>query len=150
MYRKFWTFTENKKKMKVNIRTMLSTIMPEKDKDHISWYAEPHAMYTIYDGDNPFKIHGTYHSTECSWFTTNDDNICAKCQHIPKLQSFRKRALLRNAKSSTNGTRNTSSIPNEHLKNHELLCKVKTQRAVLNLKNSELFFLKIRNLRLKI
>ena len=76
--------------------------------------------------------------------------MCSACERVPKLPSFKKRLLLRTEKTNSDGTRNNAQIRNDFLSPTEMQRKLKTQKEKLDEKDSQLFFLQSKNLRLRI
>ena len=76
-------------------------------------------------------------------------NICSACAGIPFLPSF-KRLLLRTEETSADKDRSISKIKNDYLTPAEMKQKLEEQRQKLDHKDSQLFFEKSENLRLRI
>ena len=87
-YQRHVTFREGHCTVEVDISLLLEDNVPGKDMNTLSWYSDRH-----YKVDE--KTVGTFRSPECAKIGFFEDNTCVKCAGIPKLQSFRKRALLR-------------------------------------------------------
>ncbi|XP_072023023.1 uncharacterized protein [Amphiura filiformis] len=86
-------------------------------------------------------IKGTFRSAKCKHLGFFSDNMCEDCAGIPKLQSFRKRALLRHRTTDNDGNRDISTIRNDMLTNHERSSKLAQQRREIDKKTSQIFFL---------
>ena len=75
--------------------------------------------------------------------------MCSACEGVPNLPSFKKRQLLRSERIGSDGKRNNSTIRNDFLSTFEMQQKLKEQKEKLDDKESQLFFLKSKNLRLR-
>ena len=80
---------------------------------------------------------------------TFKNDMCSVCEGVPKLPSFKKRLLLRSERIGSDGKRNKSTIRNDFLSTFEMQQKLKEQKEKLDDKESQLFFLKSKNLRLR-
>lgn len=77
--------------------------------------------------------------------------MCSACSKIQKLESFRKRILLRNEKTSQEtNKRDTSSVHNEYLTSKEMVEKLKEQKEKLDHKDDQLLFALSTAIRLRI
>ena len=95
---------------------------------------------------------GTLRSSQCLRCAdagTFRNDMCSACEGVPKLPSFKKRLLLRTQKLGPDGKRNNTTIRNDFLSPSEMQQKLKEQREKLDDKDSQLFFLKSKNLRLR-
>lgn len=95
---------------------------------------------------------GTFRSPEClrcADVGTFKNDMCSVCEGVPKLPSFKKRLLLRSERIGSDGKRNNSTIRNDFLSTFEMQQKLKEQKEKLDYKESQLFFLKSKNLRLR-
>lgn len=96
---------------------------------------------------------GTFRSAKCLRSAdagTFANDICSACNGIPLLPSFKKRFLLRTEKTTEGSNRNTSRIRNDFLTPMEMKQKLEEQKRRLDFKDSQLFFEKSKNLRLRI
>ena len=96
------------------------------------------------------NLKGTFHSTKCSRLGNFSKNMCPHCADIPKCDSFRKRALLRNKKTDGDGKRNTLNIRNQYLTTEETQTKLKDQQTKIDEKDSQLFLLGSKAARLSV
>ena len=77
--------------------------------------------------------------------------MCLACSNIPKLESFRKRILLRNEKTGKDtNKRDTTRVRNEYLTSKEMMEKLKEQKEKLDQKDNQLFFVTSQAVRLRI
>ena len=117
----------------------------------MSWYPEP---FFVLNETGHEKTTGTFRSSNCLRAAdagTFTDDMCSACSNIPKLESFRKRILLRNEKTSQEtNKRDTTSIRNEYLTSKEMVEKLKEQKEKLDHKNDQLFFATSTAIRLRI
>ena len=117
----------------------------------MSWYPEP---FFVLNETGHEKTTGTFRSSNCLRAAdagTFTDDMCSACSNIPKLESFRKRILLRNEKTSQEtNKRDTTSIRNEYLTSKEMVEKLKEQKEKLDRKNDQLFFATSSAIRLRI
>ena len=126
-------------------------LKPGEDKGNVSWYPEP---FFVLNETGHEKTTGTFRSSNCLRAAdagTFTDDMCSACSNIPKLESIRKRILLRNEKTSQEtNKRDTTSIRNEYLTSKEMLEKLKEQKEKLYHKNDQLFFATSTAIRLRI
>lgn len=83
----------------MNPKILLHDLKPGEDKGKVSWYPEP---FFVLNETGQEKTTGTFRSTNCLRAAdagTFPDDMCLACSNIPKLESFRKRILLRNEKT---------------------------------------------------
>ena len=95
---------------------------------------------------------GTFRSSQCLRCTdagTFKNDMCFACEGVPKLLSFKKHLLLRTEKNGPDGMRDNTTIRNYFLSQTEMQRKLKAQKEKLNEKDSKLFFLESKNLRLR-
>ena len=95
------------------------------------------------------KVKGTFRSTSCARVGLFEDESCSACCEIPKLQSFRKRAILRQKKMK-DGKRDTTYINSHFLTRNELMQKISDQHQTIETQESQLFFATSKALRLKL
>lgn len=96
---------------------------------------------------------GTFRSSQCLRCAdagTFRNDMCSACEGVPKLPSFKKRLLLRTEKLGSDGKRDNTTIRNDFFSATEMQRKLKEQREKLDEKESQLFFLKSKNLRLRV
>lgn len=110
------------------------------------------AHFIVNKSDETGKIEtkGTFRSPDC--FRSGDagsfvDDICSACTKIPNLKSFKKRLILQSEMSDE--TRDTTRIRND-LTVEEMKKKLNEQKKQLDMKDSTIFFISAKNLRLKI
>ena len=100
------------------------------------------------------KTTGAFRSSNCLRAADEGafpDDMCSACSNIPKLESFRKRVLLRNEKTSQEKNKpDTTSIHNEYLTSKEMVEKLKEQKEKLDHKDDQLFFATSTAIRLRI
>ena len=117
----------------------------------MSWYPEP---FFVLNETGHEKTTGTFPSSNCLRAAdagTFTDDMCSACSNIPKLESFRKRILLRNEKTSQEtNKRDTTSIRNKYLTSKKMVEKLKEQKEKLDHKNDQLFFATSTAIRLRI
>ena len=122
-----------------------------EDKGKVSWYPEP---FFVVNETGPKKITGTFRSSNClraADVGTFSDDMCSACSNIPKLESFRKRVLLRHDKTGHDTTgRDTTRVRNEYLTSKEIVEKLREQKEKLDRKDDQLFFVTSRAVRLRI
>lgn len=125
---------------------MHQDLEPGVDSGSKSWFSEPNFTYNNSSGCTEV---GTFRSFNCKRFGYLTNNMCCDCSKIPKLNSFRKRSVLRH-RSMSEGKRDITKINNKYLNRSELLVKVDNQKEIMDMKDSQLFFLQSKNLRLKL
>ena len=111
-----------------------------------SWYPVPLAK-VIYRG---VEFHGTYKHADCMKFARGENKTCEKCKMIPNLQSFKRRLILRAEKIDEDGKRNLHSIRFEYLSQSEAVEVLREKNKSIEKKDADIFFMKQKNLRLKI
>ena len=80
-------------------KILLHDLKPGEDKGKVSWYPEP---FFVLNETGKKKTTGTFRSSNCLRAAdpgTFPDDMCLACSNKPKLESFRKRILLRNEKT---------------------------------------------------
>lgn len=116
----------------------------------MSWYPEP---FFVLNETGHEKITGTFRSSNCLRAADAEHfrTMCSACSKIQKLESFRKRILLRNEKTSQEtNKRDTSSVRNEYLTSKEMVEKLKEQKEKLDHKDDQLLFALSTAIRLRI
>lgn len=93
------TFTANGKDMiSVNPRLLMDDFKEGEDSSEVSWYPEPHYVGKFFVDGVSKSVKGTFRSSQCSRAGpkgTMLNSMCSSCRGVPKLQSFRKRLLIR-------------------------------------------------------
>ena len=125
-------FHENSKEVKVDLTLLHRDLDPGFDNGEMSWWAEPH-----HEGSSGMK--GTFRSAKCKKVALTND-ICSHCAAIPKLQSFRKRALL--PQTRVMDKREATTVRNQYLIREELMNKCDSQSRKLGEDRAEKYFLK--------
>ena len=123
-----------------------------EDNGKISWYPEPHYSFIRIFKESSKEITGTFRSAQCLHCAdsgTFKNDMCSACEGVPKLPSFKKRVLLRSEKAGPDGKRDNTTIRNDFLSPAEMKEKLKVQKEKLDDKDSKPFFLKSKNLRLR-
>ena len=131
---------------------LINDTKPGEDNSKISWYPEPHYRFVRICKESSKEMTGTFRSPEClrcADVGTFKNDMCSVCEGVPKLPSFKKRLLLRSERIGSDGKRNNSTIRNDFLSTFEMQQKLKEQKEKLDDKESQLFFLKSKNLRLR-
>ena len=131
---------------------LINDTKPGEDNSKISWYPEPHYRFVRICKESSKEMTGTFRSPEClrcADVGTFKNDMCSVCEGVPKLPSFKKRLLLRSERIGSDGKRNNSTIRNDFLSTFEMQQKLKEQKEKLDYKESQLFFLKSKNLRLR-
>ena len=135
----------------MNPKILLHDLKPGEDKGKVSWYPEP---FFVLNETGQKKTTGTFRSTNCLRAAdagTFPDDMCLACSNIPKLESFRKRILLRNEKTGKDtNKRDTTSVRNEYLTSKEMVEKLIEQKEKLDQKDDQLFFVTSKAVRLRI
>ena len=129
---------------KLDPALLLDDIKPGVDGGATTWYA-----LKDFQPDAPEARKGTFKHFRCLGVTIKDSKICPRCDSIPNLPSFKKRLLLRNERIR-DGVRNTHSIRFGYLSMGEQLEALRDKCNIIKQKESENFFLKSKQLRLKI
>ena len=140
------------KKITVDPKVLINDTKPGEDNSKISWYPEPHYRFVRICKESSKEMTGTFRSSEClrcADVGTFKNDMCSVCEGVPKLPSFKKRFLLRSERIGSDGKRNNSKIRNDFLSTFEMQQKLKEQKEKLDDKESQLFFLKSKNLRLR-
>ena len=125
-------------------RLLLDDLKPGVDEGKVSWYPEPHVIVHKPDEAGYIEIKGTFRSADCSRSGDSgafEDEMCAACTNIPKLKSFKKRLMRRLEKADEE--RDTLRIRNDYLAAEEMKQK-------LDMKDSKIFFMSAKNIRLRI
>ena len=117
------------------------------DRFQATWYPIPHANVEL-SKDEIYR--GSYKHTQCLKFASEGKHICAKCQTIPNLPSFKRRILLRADKVNDDGKRDLNCIRFEYLNSVERLELLRLKNKELEKKDSSLFLVGQMNLRLKL
>ena len=125
-------FHENSKEVKVDLTLLHRDLDPGFDNGEMSWWAEPH-----HEGSSGMK--GTFRCAKCKKVALTND-ICSHCAAIPKLQSFRKHALLRQTRVMDK--REATTVRNQYLIREELMNKCDSQSRKLGEDRAEKYFLK--------
>ena len=131
---------------------LINDTKPGEDNSKISWYPESHYRFVRICKESSKEMTGTFRSPEClrcADVGTFKNDMCSVCEGVPKLPSFKKRLLLRSERIGSDGKRNNSTIRNDFLSTFEMQQKLKEQKEKLDYKESQLFFLKSKNLRLR-
>lgn len=131
---------------------LINDTKPGEDNSKISWYPEPHYRFVRICKESSKEMTGTFRSPEClrcADVGTFKNDMCSVCEGVPKLPSFKKRLLLRSERIGSDGKRNNSTIRNDFLSTFEMQQKLKEQKEKLDYKESQLVFLKSKNLRLR-
>ena len=132
-------------------KILLHDAKPGEDKGKVSWYPEP---FFVLNETGQKKTTGTFRSSNCLRAAdagTFPDDMCLACSNIPKLESFRKRILLRNEKAGKDTNKqDTTRIRNEYLTSKEMMEKLKEQKEKLDQKDDQLFFVTSKAVRLRI
>ena len=118
---------------------MLQDQHPGVDGGERSWFAEPY--YTFRNSDGA-EVRGTFRSSKCSRLGIYEDNMCHMCSRVPKLKSFRLRAVNRKSERSR-------TIRNEYLTPDETLSRLQAKQEALRKANDKLFLIKVAHLRQK-
>lgn len=104
--------------------------------------------------NGPITYDGTFRHMKCTgsivWHADKDADMCEYCSRIPSLESFKRRLLLRQDKSTTEGERDATKFRFDYLTKTEKLKKLRDQAQELEKKTSEIFFLQSKNLRLQL
>ena len=132
-------------------RLLLDDLKPGVDEGKVSWYPEPHVIVHKPDEAGYVEIKGTFRSADCSRSGDSgafEDEMCASCTNIPKLKSFKKRLMRRSEK--TDEERDTLRIRNDYLSAEEMKQKLNDQKQKLDMKDSKIFFMSAKNIRLRI
>ena len=132
-------------------RLLLDDLKPGIDEGKVSWYPEPHVIVHKPDEAGYVGIKGTFRSADCSWSGDSgafEDEMCAACTNIPKLKSFKKRLMRRSEK--TDEERDTLRIRNDYLSAEEMKQKLNDQKQKLDMKDSKIFFMSAKDIRLRI
>ena len=119
----------------------------DKSVGPVSWYPVPHAIVTI--GDETYQ--GTYKHFNCTKVILNDPKkrICQHCSEIPSLHSFKQRLMLRSQRTKESN-RDLDCVRYEYLTTEEVPRVLKKKDEEIGRKDSHLFFLKKKNIRLRI
>lgn len=132
-------------------KILLHDLKPAEDKGKVSWYPEP---FFVLNETGRKKITGAFRSSNCLRAAdagTFPDDVCLVCSNIPKLESFRKRILLRNEKTDEDtNKRDTTRVRNEYLTSKEMVEKLKEQKEKLDQKDDQFFFVTSKAVRLRI
>ncbi len=140
----------------VDPRILLNDLNPGKDNFEVSWFPEPYYRFMLHREDGSVcETTGTFRSPLCKRVAAGGTfkNQCSQCLRIPKMQSFKKRCLLRAKRKEEKhvATPCTSACTrNDYLTQHELIQKLQHKEERLNDATSKLFFLTSKHLRLKI
>ena len=103
---------------------LLDDKLPGKDKDKVSWWAEPHYRADYVFEENIYKIKGTFRSSNCT------------------LISRAQKSIIDDAEKTEKGwERNINAIRNEYLTVSETNQKLSVQLKQLAEKDSKIFFL---------
>jgi hypothetical protein len=116
--------------IEVDVRLLIGDLINGTDDGVETWYADPNYIGDLDSG----KVMGTFRSRKCAKFADVGifiDSMCAACRSIPKFQSFRKRALLRNKRCNEDAKRSTTNIRNEYLNRDELIAKSSDQAETI-------------------
>ena len=137
--------------MNCDPRTLLYDTLPGKDNGKVSWYAEPNYAFVQCTENGPKQVRGTFRHSSCRRVAdsgTFSNDTCFNCSQIPNCKSFRKRILQR--------TGHYGTIPRgiqlnfQYMTAEESTEKLREMRKERDEKDSEIFFLKAENLRLKL
>lgn len=135
----------------MNPKILLHDLKPIEDKGKVSWYPEP---FFVLNETGQKTTTETFRSTNClraADAVTFPDDMCLACSNIPKLESFRKRILLRNEKTGKDTNKqDTTSVRNEYLTSKEMVEKLEEQKEKLDQKGDQLFFVTSKAVRLRI
>ena len=142
-YQRHVTFREGHCTVEVDISLLLEDNVPGKDMNTLSWYSDRH-----YKVDE--KTVGTFRSPECAKIGFFEDNTCVKCAGIPKLQSFRKRALLRHKNTDLDSGRTITFINHQYLTETEKCMKLSNQALRIEKLEGQIFFSSQKQLKLKL
>lgn len=126
-------------------KLLLNDTKPGEDEGKVSWYPEPHFIVNKSNETGKIETKGTFRSRDAGTFV---DDMCSACTKIPNLKSFKKRLILRSGMSGE--TRDTTRIRNDYLTVEEMKNKLDEQKKQLDMKDSTIFFISAKNLRLKI
>ena len=124
----------------------MDDLEPGYDDGQMIWYADPHFTPRAQDGE---ELKGTFRRTSCNKMGFFPNNLCSECSSIPRLQSFRKRALLRH-KRTVSGDRDIKKINNLHLNRQEILTKLKSQQNKIESLDTKLYFLSSKHSKLQV
>ena len=139
-------------KVTLNPKLLIDDTKPGEDNNNISWYPEPHYSFVKIYKESSQEMTGTFRSSQCLRCAdagTFRNDMCSACEGVPKLPSFKKRLLLQTEKNGPDGIRDNTTIRNDFLSPTEMQRKLKVQKEKLDEKDSKLFFLKSKNLRLR-
>ena len=128
---------------------MLDDSNPGIDNGIQTWFAEPHHVCSAVSAGGYAKNMGTFRSSNCRRVGHFAENMCTDCKQIPKLRSFRQRAI-RRSKNTTDGIRNISKINDKYLSQAESESKMDKHQKEKRLNESKVFFLKNENLRMRL
>ena len=142
MYLRTLQYSSSGKKYEIDASILLGDIQEGKDNNVVSWYVDKHSKFG--------SIQGTFRSPDCLCVGHFDSNMCQKCAAIPKLPSFRKRALLRQATLADNGQRDITRINNKYLTTSEMLQKLSQQKEAIDEGNKHMFFMSRNHLKVKL
>ena len=138
------------KNVTVNPKVPINDTKPGENNSNIFWYPEPHYRFVRICKESSKETTGTFRSSEClrcADVGTFKNDMCSACEAVPNLPSFKKRQLLRSERIGSDGKRNNSTIRNDFLSTFEMQQKLKEQKEKLDDKESQLFFLKSKNLK---
>ena len=135
----------------MNPRLLLDDLKPGVDEGKVSWYPEPHVIVHKPDEAGYVEIKGTFRSADCSQSGDSEafeDEMCAACTNIPKLKSSKKRLM--RWSENTDGERDTLRIRIGYLSAEEIKQKLNDQKQKLDMKDSKIFCMSAKNIRLRI
>ena len=135
-------FTENGQEVLVDVSNLLEDNVEGRNDFKVTWYCDRYYKTS--------STTGTFRSIDCAKIGHFSNDICCHCEGIPKLQSFRKRALLRQKKTAVGGERNTQFINNKYLNSAEANQKLQKQKEQIERIESQLFFVTKQQLHLKL
>lgn len=134
-------------------RLLLDDLKPGEDEGKVSWYPEPHVIVPKPVEAGYVEIMGTFRSADCLQSGDSgafEDDMCSACTNIPKLKSFKKHLMQQLEK--TDKERDTLRIRNDYryLSAEEIKQKLNEQKQKLDMKDSTIFFMSAKNIRLRI
>ena len=119
-----------------------------EDNTEITWYPLPFVKVKVTEESTAKEYNGTFKHIKCTG-KVKEGSTCVWCREIPNLPSFKKRLLLRSNRS-TDGVRNTNNIRFDYMTKQEQLEVIRSKTDKLEKSRAEMFFLRSKNVRLKL